>query len=156
MKFNSFEFKFVLLLDWLPYNALKPRLPYNLPVSGGRIVGCIPFSMILTQCKMQTASFSIWTRIVVFIFYHGKHYITSANIVCVYVNYVRKRTKTKQATPERQLYDIFLLFHFTPHLVPCFVWFFFSSFLNLFFFCLFVFLCLPICFCCRLENSDFT
>ena len=45
------------------------RLPYYLPIVGGRIVGCIPFSMLLALCKMQTTSSRTWTRIAVSISY---------------------------------------------------------------------------------------
>ena len=42
-----------LLLDWLPYQAVEPSLPYYLPIAGGRIIGLIPFPRVLVLCEMQ-------------------------------------------------------------------------------------------------------
>ena len=41
----------------------EPWLPFYLPIAGGRIVGFIPFPMVLALCEMQTASSRIWTQV---------------------------------------------------------------------------------------------
>ena len=46
---------------------------YNLPISGGKIVGFIPFPMVLTQCEMQTASSRVWTWVSLSIFGSNNH-----------------------------------------------------------------------------------
>ena len=45
--------------------AEEPSLPYYLPVAGGRIIGFIPFPMVLVLCEMQSVSSRIWTRVAV-------------------------------------------------------------------------------------------
>ena len=49
--------------------AEEPRLPYYLPIAGGRIIEFIPFPRVLVLCEMQSVSSSIWTRITVSISY---------------------------------------------------------------------------------------
>ena len=36
--------------------AEEPSLPYYLPIGGGRIIGFIPFPMVLVLCEMQLVS----------------------------------------------------------------------------------------------------
>ena len=45
--------------------AEEPSLSYNLPIAGGRIIGFIPFPMVLVLCEMQSLSSRIWTRVAV-------------------------------------------------------------------------------------------
>ena len=52
----------------------EPRLPYYLPIAGGRIIGFIPFPRVLVLCEMQLVSARIWTRVTVSISYDGYHY----------------------------------------------------------------------------------
>ena len=33
----------------------EPSQPYNLPIAGERIMGCIPFPVVLVLWEMQTA-----------------------------------------------------------------------------------------------------
>ena len=49
--------------------AEVPSLPYYLPITGGRIIGFIPFPRVLVLCEMQSVSSRIWTRVVVSISY---------------------------------------------------------------------------------------
>ena len=60
--------------------AEEPRLPYYLPIAGGRIIGFIPFPRVLVQCEMQSVSSRIRTRVAVFNSYDDKHYTTSTSI----------------------------------------------------------------------------
>ena len=75
-----------LLLDWrlgrrsICYKsscltkAEEISLPYYLPIVGGRIIGFIPFLMVLVLCEMQLVSSRIWTRVAVSISYDDNHY----------------------------------------------------------------------------------
>ena len=55
-------------------------LAYYLFIAWGRIVGYIPFWRVLALCKIQTASFRIWTQVAMFISDDDNHYITSTPI----------------------------------------------------------------------------
>ena len=57
--------------------AEEPSLPYYLPISGGRIIGFIPFPRVLVLCEMQSVSSRICTRVAVCISYDDNHYTTS-------------------------------------------------------------------------------
>ena len=51
-----------------PRMVFKPRqkehsLPYNLPITGGRTDGFMPFQRALAQNEMQTALSRIWTQV---------------------------------------------------------------------------------------------
>ena len=71
-----------LLLDWLPYQALRPQSALLfLPIAGGRMVGFIPFTRVLVLCEMQTASSRIWTLVTVSISCNGNHYTTNALLI---------------------------------------------------------------------------
>ena len=37
-------------------------------MTGGRIIGCLPFRKVLILCEMQTISFRFWIRVSLFIF----------------------------------------------------------------------------------------
>ena len=52
----------------------EPSLPYYLPIAGGRIIGFIPFPIVLVLCKRQSVSSRIWTRITVSISDDDNHY----------------------------------------------------------------------------------
>ena len=68
----------------------EPTLPYYFHLTGGRIVGFIPFPRVLVVWEMQTSFSRIWTRVIVSISYNDIHYITSASVcVCVCVSYTR-------------------------------------------------------------------
>ena len=56
--------------------AEEPSLPYYLRITGGRIIGSIPFPRVLVLCEMQSVSSRIWTRIAVAISYDNNHYTT--------------------------------------------------------------------------------
>ena len=56
--------------------AEEPSLPYYLPIAGGRIIGFIPFPMVLVLCEMQSVSSRIWTRVTVSISYDANYYTT--------------------------------------------------------------------------------
>ena len=56
------------------------NLPYYLPIAGGRIIGFIPFPLVLVLCEMQSASYRIWTRVVVSIFCDDNHFTTSISL----------------------------------------------------------------------------
>ena len=43
--------------------AEEPSLPNYLPLAGGRIIGFIPFPLVLVLYEMQLVSARIWTRI---------------------------------------------------------------------------------------------
>ena len=59
--------------------AEEPSLPYYLPIAGGRIIGFIPFPMVLVQCEIQLVSSRIWTRVAVSITYDDNHYTTDTS-----------------------------------------------------------------------------
>ena len=74
--FNS-EFSFSKT-SCLP-KAEEPRLPYHLPIAGGRIIGFILFPRVLVLCEMQSVSSRIWTRVTVSISYDDNYYTTSTS-----------------------------------------------------------------------------
>ena len=41
----------------------EPSLPYYLPISGGKLIGFIPFPVVLVLFEMQSISSWIWTRV---------------------------------------------------------------------------------------------
>ena len=61
------------------FKAEEPRLPYNLPIAGGRIFGFIPFPRVLVLCEMQSVLSRIWTRVAVSISFHDNHYNTGTS-----------------------------------------------------------------------------
>ena len=62
-------------------------LPYYLPIAGGRIIGFIPFPMVLVLCEMQSVSSRIWTRVAVSISCDDNHYTTgTSNKVFVFIS----------------------------------------------------------------------
>ena len=63
--------------------AEKPSLPYYLPIDGGRIIGFIPFPIVLVLCEMQSVSSKIWTRVAVSISYDDNHYTTGTSLIWV-------------------------------------------------------------------------
>ena len=63
----------------------EPSLPYDLPIVAGRIIGFIPFPIVLGLCAKQTVSFRIWTRVAVFISHDGHHYNMNAPILYIYI-----------------------------------------------------------------------
>ena len=79
MEFNRFEFRVFFLLDSLPNQGWKTRLPYYLPIAGGRIIGFMPFSRVLVLCEMQSVSSRIWTRVAVSISCDDNHYTTGTS-----------------------------------------------------------------------------
>ena len=72
VEFNKFEFRGVFLLDWLLYQGKRDKSA-QLPTSGERIVGRIPFSRVLVLSEMQTASTWIWIRVTQFISNDDNH-----------------------------------------------------------------------------------
>ena len=56
--------------------AEDPCLPYYLPITGGRIIGSIPFPRVLVLWEMQSVSSRIWTHVAVSISYDDNHYTT--------------------------------------------------------------------------------
>ena len=54
--------------------AEETNLPNYLPIAGGRIIGFIPFPMVLVLCEMQSVSSRIWTRVAVSNSYDDNHY----------------------------------------------------------------------------------
>ena len=63
--------------------AEEPRLPYYLPIGGGRIIGFIPFPRVLVRYEMQSVSSRIWTRVAVSISCDGNHYTTGTSKINV-------------------------------------------------------------------------
>ena len=61
-------------------NVKEPSLHYYLPIVGGRKVGFLPFPKILPLCKMQKASFRIWTLMSMSISNDNNHYIMSTSV----------------------------------------------------------------------------
>ena len=55
--------------------AEEPSLPYYLPIAGGRIIGFIPFPMVLVLDLSR-----IWTRVTVSISYDDNHYTTGVMV----------------------------------------------------------------------------
>ena len=51
----------------------EPNLPYYIPITE-KIVWCVRFPRVLTLCEIQTASFKIWTRIIMSISYDDNCY----------------------------------------------------------------------------------
>ena len=62
--------------------AEEPSLPYYLPIAGGRIIGCIPFPMVLVLCEMQSVSSRIWTRVAASI-YNGHLQNSYIHYICI-------------------------------------------------------------------------
>ena len=56
--------------------AEELSLSYYVLISGGRIIGFIPFPRTLVLCEMLTVSSRIWTRVAVSISYDDNHYTT--------------------------------------------------------------------------------
>ena len=63
----------------------EPSLPYYLLRVGGRLVGFIHFPRVKGLYEMQTASFKIWTWVVISIFY-VKKLDTTNSIIFVFSN----------------------------------------------------------------------
>ena len=61
--------------------AEEPSLPYYLPITGGKIIGFIPFPRVLVLCEMQSVSFRIWTCIVESISYDDNQYTTGMEFI---------------------------------------------------------------------------
>ena len=59
--------------------AEEPSLPNYLPITGGKIIGFIPFPRVLVLCEMQSVSSRIWTRVAVSISYDDNHYTTDTS-----------------------------------------------------------------------------
>ena len=59
--------------------AEESSLSYYLPIAGGRIIGFIPFPMVLALCEMQSVSSKIWTRIAMSISFDDNHYTTGTS-----------------------------------------------------------------------------
>ena len=57
----------------------ETSLPYYLPISGGRILGFIPFPRVLELQEMQSTLSRIWTRITVSIWYDDSPYTTGTS-----------------------------------------------------------------------------
>ena len=67
-----------------PRLVASPRLknlvcPTILPIAGGRIIGFIPFPMVLVLCEMQSVTSRIWTRVAESISYDDNHYTTGTS-----------------------------------------------------------------------------
>ena len=60
-------------------------MPYYLPIAGGRIIGFIPFPMLLVLCEMQSVWSRIWTRVTMSISTDDNHYTTGTCIECLIV-----------------------------------------------------------------------
>ena len=69
---SEFSFSYTSCLT----KAEETSLPYYLPITGGRIIGCIHFPRVLVLCEMHSDSSSIWTRVAVSISYDDNHYTT--------------------------------------------------------------------------------
>ena len=72
--------------------AEEPSLPYYLPIAGGRIIGFIPFLMVLVLCEMQSVLSRIWTHVAVSISYDDNHYITGTSVYRVYHRHIVSTT----------------------------------------------------------------
>ena len=55
--------------------AVESSLSYYLPIPRGRIIGFIPFPVLVLR-EMQSVSSRIWTRVTVSIAYDDSHYTT--------------------------------------------------------------------------------
>ena len=51
-----------------------------LPIVWDRIIGFIPYLMVLVLCEMQTALTGIWTQVALSIYHDDIHYTTSGDI----------------------------------------------------------------------------
>ena len=71
---SEFSFSYTSCLT----KAEEPSLPYYLPIAGGRIIGFIPFAMVLVLCEMKSVSSRIWTRIAVSDY---NHYTTGTSVL---------------------------------------------------------------------------
>ena len=70
----NLEFSFSKILCLM--KSKEHVLPEYLPISWGIMIRFIPFSRVLVQCKMQSASSTIWTRVDVSISYDYNYYTT--------------------------------------------------------------------------------
>ena len=61
--------------------AEEHSLPYYLPITGGRIIGFIPFPRVLELCEMQSVSSRIWTRVAVSISCDDNHCTTGTSMI---------------------------------------------------------------------------
>ena len=77
--YSWFEFR-AFLLDWLPNQGWKYRLPYYLPLDG-----LMYFSRALALSDMQTTSSRIWTQVTDFISYDDNCYSGCAFILCKFL-----------------------------------------------------------------------
>ena len=78
---SEFSFSYTRCLT----KAEEPSLPYYLLIAGGRIIGFIPFPMVLVLCEMQSVLSRIWTRVAVSISYHDIHYTASTSLMPVFI-----------------------------------------------------------------------
>ena len=62
---TGFNSAFNLSLTSCQAKVKKFCVPYSLPITGERIVGCIPFTIVLALREMPTASYRIWTLVTV-------------------------------------------------------------------------------------------
>ena len=74
------EFTGVAYSDSVSHNWVKelsiPVFLFTNPSARGRIIGFIPFPMVLVLSEMQSVSSRIWTRIALSISYDDNHYTT--------------------------------------------------------------------------------
>ena len=56
-------------------------LAYYSPLAGGRIIGIVPFPIVLAPCEMQAVSCRVWTRVAVSISFDDIHYIRNALVL---------------------------------------------------------------------------
>ena len=75
--------------------AKEYSLSYYLPIAWGRIVGFMPFPRISALCKIQTASFKIWTWVAMTIFYDYNQYNTGTSNVYIYIYILFCQTKER-------------------------------------------------------------
>ena len=69
---SEFSFSYTSSLT----KAEEPSPPYYSSISGGRIIGFIPFPKVLVLCEMQSVRSRIWTRVAVSISCDDNHYTT--------------------------------------------------------------------------------
>ena len=105
-QFNRLEFRiFFFFFRPVAIPRLKiPVCPDCLPIAGGRIIRCIPFTEVLALCEMQTAMSSVWNRFAVSISFHHKRHIRK-RFGSVSLTVRRKYGRTRLVTSQKTTYD---------------------------------------------------
>ena len=88
----------------------KTNQTYYLPITGGRIIGFIPFPRVLVLCEMQSVSSWIWTRVAVSVFYDDNHYTTGTSYIYIYIycEWYKMHEKDARKTQQSKCWYIYI------------------------------------------------